>query len=190
MVKCNQPQPQVHHSLEQLNHGTRAKHIPYHLYHSDVSLSFHSHFGFVYESDSSPPVTPSHPHPPTTLGSTESDDNDGGSTIESTQSSESLRLTSSEVSISDSVLPYYKANIFPLSPPHTVTPTPLTPSQEQGFFAPGPEGGVASSSSPTDVGHRLDFEQGRIDYTGGDRFDNIKLHLDSVLQQQSATPSV
>ena len=102
------------------------------------------------------------------------------------------------VHISDSVLPNLKMS--PFSPPtHTTTtqspittnpvPTPAIektnnttavgvatpPTQEMGAAG----GGEASVS--TEDQHRLDFQNGRIDYYGRDSFENIQQRIDAIL---------
>ena len=72
--------------------------------------------------------------------------------------------------ITDSVLPYYNRNIAPFSPPHF--------AQDHG--GPGDHPAAMFAGSQDQEQHRRDFEAGRIDYTGQDRFSHIQQHLDSV----------
>ena len=68
----------------------------------------------------------------------------------------------------DSVLPY-RHDTFSSSQPHI---------QGQGDVGMG-SGGAPGYRNEDD--HRRAFEQGRIDYTGKDRFDEIKSHMNSLL---------
>lgn len=72
--------------------------------------------------------------------------------------------------ISDSVRPYYEHNIAPFSPP------PIA----QGQGGPGGHPAAEFVGDRNQEQHRRDFEAGRIDYTGQDRFSFIQQHLDSV----------
>lgn len=71
--------------------------------------------------------------------------------------------------VTDSVLQYI--DMHPFSLPHF--------TQE-----PGASGGLgdAPQGQEPSGGHRRDIEQGRIDYTGRDRFENIARHIDAILQ--------
>lgn len=128
------------------------------------------------------------------LGSTENDDDI--IMISGSRDSHVIQLPELRqpaVRISDSVLPYIKMS--PFSPTHTTqssltpvtNPTPTNtddittvgvatpPTQEMGAA----EGGERALSAEDQ--HRLDFQNGRIDYYGRDSFANIQQRLDAIL---------
>ena len=131
------------------------------------------------------------------LGSTENDDDI--IMISASRDSHVIELPELRqpaVGISDSVLPYIKMS--PFSPTHT-TQSPLTPittpaptntddittvgvatppTQEMG--AAGGGEGIDRTVSAEDQ-HRVDFQNGRIDYYGRDSFANIQQRLDAIL---------
>ena len=98
------------------------------------------------------------------------------------------------VRISDSVLPYFKMPFSPSPSTHT-TPSQITPPTDTAVNDVVPqEMGVVEGdqrhTSPAEEQHRLDFQNGRIDYAGSDSFENIQRLLDSQLVEEEVEVKV
>lgn len=128
------------------------------------------------------------------LGCTENDDVIMMSGSRDNHVIELPELRQPAVRISDSVLPYFKMSPFSPPPPAHTTPqsqiTPVTDTSDDVIAST--DGGPQEMGSATDQSvqivsadnqHRLDFQNGRIDYTGIDSFENIQRRLDTFLDE-------
>ena len=73
----------------------------------------------------------------------------------------------------DSVLPYHAEHIFPLLSPSSFHSASLQPRDKGTSETGSDRGEVRHYYPPGKSSEQTDFEQGRIDYTGKDRFESL-----------------